>query len=48
VQIERAADGLTMHSHLIAFESGAAIFERMWEHCFPEPGADAPDAESEC
>jgi putative CocE/NonD family hydrolase len=46
VQIERSADGLTMHSHLTAFESGETIFERAWEHCFHASGADTPDPES--
>jgi len=46
VQIGLAPDGLTMRSSLTAFEAGAAIFERSWEHCFPAAGADRLDAES--
>jgi putative CocE/NonD family hydrolase len=42
VQIKLSADGLAMHSGLAAFESGAAIFERTWEHFFATAGADDP------
>jgi putative CocE/NonD family hydrolase len=46
VRIDLAANGLSMHSSLTAFESGAAIFQRTWESCFPPAGADAPASKS--
>jgi len=46
VEIGLTADGLTMQSSYTAFEAGAAIFERRWEHRFPVSGPDTPDADT--
>jgi len=43
VEIDLAASGLSMRSSLTAYESGAAIFERAWDHSFPADGVDRPD-----